>query len=87
MKTNVLKFVLPLAVVAVGLTSAASTSSLTESSKAAAQAGFRHIANPNDCVEEQQCDEGGSWNCKASLDGVQLYNSSCNTPLKRSTPN
>lgn len=86
MKSNVLKIVLPLAVVVVGLTSAASTSALNGSSKSAAQLGYRHIANPESCTQVQICNENGNFNCKAS-NGDQLYDSSCVTPLKRSTLN
>jgi hypothetical protein len=55
-----------------------------------AQQGYQHIANPDSCNAVQQCDEGGNFNCKigaSSGSGAQLYDSSCVTPLKRSTNN
>lgn len=88
MKSNVLKTILPLAVVVVGLTSAAGTSSLSR--KSVAQQGYRHIANPESCNAVQQCDEAGNFNCKIGAStgsGAQLYDSNCVTPLKRSTNN
>ena len=87
MKTNFLKTILPLAVIAVGLTSAASTSSLNRSSKSVAHLGYRHIANPERCNAVQECDENGNFNCKIGSSGPQLYDSNCVTPLKRSTVN
>jgi len=85
MKTNVLKTIVPLAVVVVGLTSAASTSSLSKNSKSAVQWGYEHIENDNSCNAVQQCDENGNFNCKIGSEGAQLYDSNCATPLKRST--
>lgn len=87
MKTNVLKIVLPLAVVAVGLTSAASTSSMSRSSKTAIPNGYQHIANPNSCNAVQECNLQTGFNCKIGTNGAQLYDATCVVPLKRSTPN
>lgn len=87
MKTNVLKIVLPMAVVALGLVSAASTSSLNN--KDVAQMGYKRIVNPNSCVAVQQCDDIQGFACKAPDGVTQLYApaATCLTPLKRSTPN
>ncbi len=85
MKSNVLKIVLPMAVVAFGLASAASTSS----SKPAAQMGYKRINNPFQCIAVQSCDEQTGFACKAPDNVTQLYSPSttCNVPLTRSTPN
>jgi predicted transglutaminase-like cysteine proteinase len=87
MKSNVLKIGLPLAVVAFGLASAASTSSMSRSSKPVAQIGYYHISHNPSCQAVQNCDENGTWNCLAPDKATQLYSvsSNCNTPLKRST--
>jgi len=86
MRTKVFKTVLPIAVLALGLASAASTSSLKGSDKDASQTGYRKVASPFSCTAVQICDEGGTWDCKAS-NGDQLYapQATCQTSLKRST--
>lgn len=85
MKSNVIKIVLPIAVVALGLASAASTSSLK---KDVNQMGYKRISNPNGCSAVQECDENGDNFCKAPDGVTQLYApaATCLTPLKRSTP-
>jgi hypothetical protein len=85
MKSNVLKIVLPMAVVAFGLASAASTSS----SKPVAQTGYQRISSPFQCIAVQNCDENGNYDCKAPDGTTQLYANAatCNVPLKRSTLN
>lgn len=87
MKFNVFKIGLPLAVVAFGLASAASTSSMDNSSKPFAQIGYYHISHSPSCQAVQMCDENGTWNCLAPDKSTQLYSvsSNCTTPLKRST--
>ena len=87
MKFNVFKIGLPLAVVAFGLASAASTSSMGNSSKPVAQMGYYHISHVNSCQAVQNCDENGTWDCLAPDKSTQLYtnSSNCTTPLKRST--
>ncbi|MFH7001183.1 DUF6520 family protein [Flavobacterium plurextorum] len=89
MKSNVLKTVLPMAVVAFGLASAASTSPLNGSSKSAIQMGYQRINSPFQCLAVQNCDDGLDEDCKAPDDETQLYanTANCNVPLKRSTPN
>lgn len=86
MKSNVFKIGLPLAVVAFGLASAASTSSIGTSSKPFVQMGYTHINDPQPCQQVWECDEAGDFNCKAPDGITQLYslNSNCITPLKRS---
>lgn len=86
MKSNVFKIGLPLAVVAFGLASAASTSSISTSSKPFAQMGYTHINDPQPCQATLQCDENGDFNCKAPDNVTQLYSldSNCVIPLKRS---
>lgn len=86
MKSNVLKIVLPMAVVALGLASAASTTSLNN--KEVNTMGYKRIVNENRCEAVQECDDINGFACKAP-DGTQLYTNgtTCLTPLKRSTPN
>lgn len=87
MKSNVLKTVLPMAVIAFGLASAAGTSSLNEKRNVFLQPGYqRTTANPTPCNFVQDCDEGNNYACKANIGGAQLYSVNCLTPLKRSTP-
>ncbi|MDQ1164655.1 DUF6520 family protein [Flavobacterium sp. SORGH_AS_0622] len=89
MKSNVLKTVLPIAVIAFGLASAASTSSLGKSSKSVTQMGYKRINNPFQCIAVQNCNELQGYDCKAPDGVTQLYSdgASCNVPLKRNTPN
>jgi hypothetical protein len=84
MKSNVLKIVLPMAVAAFGLASAASANS----SKPAAQMGYHRINNPFQCIAVQECNELGNFACKAPDGVTQLYSPSvtCNVPLTRNTP-
>lgn len=86
MKSNVFKIGLPLAVVAFGLASAASTSSISNTSKPFARMGYTHIDDPQPCQKVWECDEAGDFFCKAPDDITQLYTleSNCITPLKRS---
>lgn len=86
MKSNVLKIGLPLAVVAFGLASAASTSAISTGSKPFARMGYTHINDPQPCQAVWECDENGDFNCKAPDNVTQLYSleSNCNIPLKRS---
>ncbi|UUW08648.1 DUF6520 family protein [Flavobacterium plurextorum] len=87
MKANVFKIGLPMAVVAFGLASAASTSSTEESSKVFAQNGYEHISVENACnIPKAFCDENGNEACTAPDTGNQLYSqpSNCVLPLKRS---
>lgn len=90
MKSNVLKVGLPLGVIAFGLASAASTSSLNSTEKAFAQNGYQRItANPTPCDQVRQCDENGDFACTVNDggSGKQLYDEeTCLIPLKRSTP-
>ncbi|MBF4485793.1 DUF6520 family protein [Flavobacterium sp. CSZ] len=90
MKSNVLKIGLPLGVIAFGLASAASTSSLSATDRAFAQNGYqRTTANPTPCDYVRQCDENGNFACTVSDSGIgkQLYDEeTCLIPLKRSTP-
>ncbi|MTH15898.1 hypothetical protein [Flavobacterium sp. LC2016-01] len=83
---NVFKIGLPMAVAALGLASAASTSSISGGSKPVNQMGYRHISNPDSCNAVQECDEDGEWICKAPDNVTQLFEQDCLTPLKRSTP-
>lgn len=87
MKSNVLKFSLPLAVVAFGLASAASTSSIGKTGKAAIVPGYARISsNPVQCSYMGDCDEGNTFNCTAPNNPtIQLYaeENTCLTPLKR----
>jgi hypothetical protein len=89
MKFNVLKTVLPMAVIAFGLASAAGTSSLNKSSKSAVLMGYQRINNPFECRAIQECDEGLEEACKAPDGVTQLYSPSttCNVPLTRNHPN
>ncbi|ABQ06573.1 DUF6520 family protein [Flavobacterium johnsoniae] len=89
MKSNVFKIGLPIAVIAFGLASAASTSSINSSSKPLAQNGYEHISISSACnVPVAFCDEIEGQNCTAPETGRQLYSqpSNCVTPLKRSNP-
>lgn len=89
MKSNVLKTVLPMAVIAFGLASAAGTSSLNKNSKSAVQIGYQRINSPFQCLAIQECDEGGEEACKAPDGVTQLYSpgTTCNVPLTRNHPN
>nr|WP_199001392.1 DUF6520 family protein [Flavobacterium sp. ASV13] len=89
MKSNVLKNVLPMAVIAFGLASAAGTSSLDKSSKSTVQMGYQRINSPFQCVAIQECDEGNEEACKAPDGVTQLYapSTTCNVPLFRNHPN
>lgn len=85
MKSNLFKFVLPMAVVALGLTSAMSTSGIGKSAEAAPVMGWKHISGPVPCEKVEECSNSGNFDCTAS-DGTQLYArpiSSCLNPLKR----
>ncbi|MCV9926282.1 DUF6520 family protein [Flavobacterium sp. LS1R49] len=86
MKTNFLKFVLPMAVVALGLTSAMSTNAMDKSSEELAPImGWKHVSGPNPCERVQVCSNSGNFDC-TTPDGEQLYAkpiSTCLTPLKR----
>ena len=85
MKSSVLKIVLPMAVVAFGLASAASTSA----SKPSLQMGYKRINSPFQCIAVQNCNEQSGFDCKAPDGVTQLYaqSATCNVPLTRSTPN
>ncbi|MDL2141658.1 DUF6520 family protein [Flavobacterium tructae] len=86
MKTNFFKFVLPLAVVAFGMTSAMNTSSLDKSdAETVPIMGWKHVSGATPCAAVQECSNSGKFDCTA-LDGSQLYAkpiSTCLTPLKR----
>lgn len=87
MKSNVFKIGLPLAVVAFGLASAASTSSTDGSSKVFAENGYEHIGVDSACdIPKAFCDDGNEIACTAPDTGNQLYSksSNCVTPLRRS---
>ena len=83
MKTNFFKIVLPMAVVALGLTSAASNSTMNNS---VAIQGYKHIASPDSCEESVTCSNNGNFACTAPDDNSQLYSlsgASCLVPLTR----
>lgn len=86
MRTKFLNFVMPMAVVALGLAGAASTNALNESTeKLIPEMGYKHVSGVNPCEESVECSNSGSFDCTAP-DGAQLYSkpfSTCLTPLKR----
>ncbi|MNE21713.1 hypothetical protein D3C87_1064260 [compost metagenome] len=86
MKSNVFKIVLPMAVAAFALASAAGTSSLNKKGKAAIIPGYARISsNPVQCAYVADCNEGDDVNCTAPDNVTQLYleENTCHTPLKR----
>jgi len=86
MKSNVFKIVLPMAVAAFALASAAGTSSLKSSDKADIVPGYARISsNPVQCSYAGDCDGGTRFNCTAPDGVTQLYleENTCHTPLKR----
>lgn len=87
MKTNFLKHAIPMAIAIIGLTSAASTSSIAKVEMAPVQ-GYKQIVNgPNPCEADIECSNSGNFDCTAA-DHSQLYagsESSCLVPLKRDT--
>lgn len=89
MKSNVLKTVLPMAVIAFALASAAGTSSLNKDSNSAVKMGYQRINNPFQCLAIQECDEGDEEACTAPDGVTQLYSpvTTCNVPLTRNHPN
>ncbi len=75
-----------MAIAIIGLTSAASTSSITKSELAPVM-GWRQIENESTCEPVQECSNSGTFDCTAP-DNTQLYagsESSCLVPLKRNT--
>jgi hypothetical protein len=85
MKTRFFKVVMPLAVVAVALAGAVSTSAMEKSAaKSGAIMGWKHtVSNP--CVQDIECNARPGFACTA-LDGSQLYAKpgvTCPTPLTR----
>lgn len=86
MKTKLFKIVLPMAVVAFGLTSAMSTSAMDKDDAGAAPImGWKHVSGSTPCQAAQECSNSGNFDCTAP-DGNQLYSkpsSTCLTPLKR----
>jgi len=86
MKSNVFKIVLPMAVAAFGLASAAGTSTLNNKGKAAIVPGYERISsNPVQCQYVADCDEGSQFACTAPDGVTQLYKeaNTCQTPLRR----
>lgn len=88
MKTKFVNFVMPMAVVALGLAGAFSTSAMNGSEKGVAPVmGYRHVISSTPCEPVQECSNSGNFNCTASDDGAQLYSlsgsSNCSTPLQR----
>lgn len=87
MRTKFLNFVMPMAVVALGLAGAASTNALNESSeKLIPEMGYKHVSGVNPCEETVECSNSGSFDCTAPDDGAQLYSKpdgTCLNPLKR----
>ena len=87
MKTKFFNYSFPLAAALMGLTSAASTSSIGSSTTAPIM-GYKQIDNENVCEPIQQCSNSGNFDCTASSDNSQLYERSsgtCLVPLKRDT--
>lgn len=88
MKRNFLNFVMPMAVVALGLAGALSTNAMNESGKKVAPVmGWKHVTGPNPCEAVQECSNSGNFDCTAP-EGEQLFSrpiSTCLTPLKRDT--
>lgn len=86
MKSRFFNLVVPMAVVALGLAGAASTSAVNENAeKLAPVMGWKHVAGIDPCEEVQECSNSGTFDCTAP-DGAQLYSkpvSTCLTPLKR----
>jgi hypothetical protein len=86
MKTNFFNYAVPMAVAVIGLTSAASTSTIGRSTTAPVM-GYKQIENETVCQPIQQCSNSGNFDCLAP-DNSQLYeysNSTCLVPLKRDT--
>lgn len=86
MKTKFLSFVMPMAVIALGLAGALSTNAMDKSNAETAPImGYKHVSGSNPCLAVQECSNSGTFDCTAP-DGAQLYSkpiSTCLTPLKR----
>ena len=89
MKTKFVNFVMPMAVVALGLAGALSTNAMNESGKDVPPVmGYKHVSVAIPCQAVQQCSNSGNFDCTAP-DGSQLYalaGSTCLTPLQRNIP-
>lgn len=85
MKTKFFNYLFPMAAAVIGLTSAASTSSIGRSTTAPVM-GYRQIGNEDVCEPVQECSNDGNFDCTAPGD-IQLYefDGSCHVPLKRNT--
>ncbi len=86
MKTKFFNYAIPMALAVIGLTSAASTSSI-KGSETAPVMGWKQIENENTCEPIQECSNSGNFDCLAP-DNSQLYQGSlttCLVPLKRNT--
>ncbi|KIQ20189.1 hypothetical protein RT99_14040 [Flavobacterium sp. MEB061] len=89
MKTKFFNYLFPMAAAVIGLTSAASTSSIGRSTTAPIM-GYKQIENENVCERVQECNNNAGFACTASSDNSQLYeysNGTCLVPLQRDTPN
>jgi hypothetical protein len=86
MRTKFLNFVVPMAVVALGLAGAASTNAMNESTeKLIPVMGWKHVSGDDPCQEVQECSNFGDFDCTAP-GGAQLYSkpdATCLNPLKR----
>lgn len=77
-----------MALAVIGLTSAASTSSIAKV-ELAPEMGYKQIESESTCEAVQECSNSGTFDCTAP-DNSQLYqgsSSSCLVPLKRNTEN
>lgn len=89
MRTKFFNYAFPLAAAVIGLTSAASTSSIGRSTTAPIM-GYKQIENENVCEQVQECNNNPGFDCTASSDNSQLYERSsgtCLVPLQRDTAN
>jgi hypothetical protein len=74
MKTKFLNFVVPMAVVAVGLAGALSTNAMAKSNGRLAPVwGYKHVSAAIPCEKVQMCSNSGNFVCTSDIDGANLY--------------
>ncbi|WP_348825577.1 hypothetical protein [Flavobacterium aestuarii] len=81
MRTSVIKIVLPMAVVALGLVSAAGTSSLDK--KFAPKMGYNRINVSQSCSAVAECGNAGGDACTAPDGNALFQQGACLVPLTK----
>ncbi|OAB26222.1 DUF6520 family protein [Flavobacterium fryxellicola] len=88
MKTEILKMIMPMAVIAVAVTGAFSSNAMNKNSKAfALKQGYTHTSPSSACNISNMCSDIGSDFCTVGAEEVRLWGktspnaTTCNVPL------